>query len=107
MFTFSCNWRDKIMDLIFYGVNAGSCYILWIFLHFAATQLYVKYCVGTTFLDMIYSVLYVPSPHCQGLSWVIFHGSRNISAMWFILGTYTSSILIQNIWYHASKKEMK
>jgi hypothetical protein len=94
---FDVKWSDRVMSLLFHGSNVASCYLSWVILNFTAAQLYIKYCVGTTFIDMIYSIFYVPSPHCQGLSWVIFHGSRNITAMWFIIGTYMSSIFLQNM----------
>ena len=94
---FDVKWRDRVTEIFLHGSNVAFCYLSWVVLHFMAAQLYLKYCVGTTFLDMIYSIFYVPSPHCQGLSWAIYHGSKNITAMWFIMGTYMSSIFLQKI----------
>jgi hypothetical protein len=95
---------DSLFEIALYVTNAAACYLIWVFLHFTATQLYIQYCVGTTFLHMIYSMFYVPSPHCQAISWVIYHGSKNIAAMWYILGTYLSSCLIKNLCFPTSSK---
>ena len=86
--------RDKLFYLALFITNSSASYIIWVLLHFISTQLYVTHCVGSRWIDILYSVVFVPSPYCQGLSWVIYTGSRQLNAMWFILGTYLSNLLL-------------
>jgi hypothetical protein len=85
----------SLFDVALFVTTASSTYLLWIGLHFLATQTYVKYCVGSTWIDVVFSIFYVSTPFCQGVSWVIYHGSRNMYLMWFVLGTFLSRLIVQ------------
>ena len=89
------SYRQYLLDCAIFITSASYTYLAWIFLHFIAAHTYVKYCVGYKWYDIILSILYIPSPYCQGLSWVIYNGSKTIATMWFVLGTYLSSILLK------------
>lgn len=96
------SFYDSLLTTAIFVTSACSAYIIWTFLHFAAAQIYIRHCVGSTWMDLLYSMIFVSSPYCQGLSWIIYHGSRQISAMWFIFGTYMSNKLLNEL-IHTSK----
>ena len=85
------------MDTAIVVMSASSIYILWILLHFIASHVYIDHCVGSSWKDIFISVFYVSSPYCQGVSWLIYNGSRQIACIWVIFGTYFSTQLLQHL----------
>lgn len=78
-------------------INISGIYLLWIFLHFLASQLYVKMCVPNTLIGFFMSPFMTATPHCQGLRWIIYNSGSMINNMWIILGAWIcSTILIVN-----------
>lgn len=86
LFIFSC---------IKFFIKISGVYLLWILLHFAASHMYIKFCVPSSFFGFIISPFMTASPHCQGLRWIIYTGANTINNMWVILGTWLCSYLIQ------------
>ena len=74
--------------------NASSIYLMWIFLHFFASQLYIKFCVPYTFWGLITSPFLTASPHCQGLRWVVYNGANIINNMWVFIGSWICSYIL-------------
>ena len=66
--------------------NVIGSYILWIFIHYFATQLYVGFCANWSIKGLIMSPFLVTMPHCVGLLWCINQGVYNLQAMWILLG---------------------
>jgi len=89
--------KEYFIEIAIFICSASSMYVLWVFLHFIASHIYIEHCVGKTFIDIIFSVIYTSSPYCQGLSWMIYTGSRQIATMWMVLGTYVSSKLMKGL----------
>jgi hypothetical protein len=78
-------------------INVGGIYLLWIFLHYLASHLYVKLCVPNTIFGFVMSPFMTATPHCQGLRWVIYNSANMINNMWIVLGSWIcSTILIVN-----------
>ena len=75
--------------------NICGIYLLWIFLHFTAAQLYVKFCTYNSVSGFLLSPFLANSIHCNGLRWTINQGAMSINSMWIVLGTYISSKLIE------------
>jgi len=75
-------------------INISGIYLLWIFLHFLASQLYVKLCVPNTIVGFLLSPFMTATPHCQGLRWIIYNSGSMINNMWIVLGTWISSRLL-------------
>ena len=77
---------------------ATKIYILWLIIHFTATQLYVYLCVPNTIIGLIISPFLISSPHCKALRWCFYNGANMIDNMWLVFGTWFSSkILIPNV----------
>jgi hypothetical protein len=88
------NYTLKIIKII---INISWIYLLWIFLHYLASQLYVKMCVPYSVVGFLLSPFMVATPHCQGLRWIIYNSAIIINNMWIIFGAWiTSNILIIN-----------
>lgn len=93
---------EKIYDVFYYFCNLCSLiykilgiYLLWICVHYFASHLYVKICVPNTLLGFIMSPFMIPTPHCQGLRWIIYNAANMINNMWIITGSWIcSNILI-------------
>ena len=94
-------FTDKCSSFIYktflYLLNISGIYLIWISLHFIASQLYIYYCVPKTLYGFIMSPLMIPAPHCQGLRWVVYNSANIITNMWVILGTWVCSVLVINI----------
>ena len=75
--------------------NICGIYLLWIFLHFIGSHLYVKLCTHYSISGFLLSPFLANSIHCTGLRWIINQGAMSINSMWIVLGTYVSSKLIE------------
>ena len=91
MAIFSLNCFYKYIK---FTLKASGIYLLWISLHYGASHLYIKFCVPNTFYGYLISPFLTPTPHCQGLRWVIYRGAEIINNMWFLLGTWLATSLI-------------
>jgi len=75
-------------------IKISGIYIVWIFLHYIASQLYVKICVPNTIIGFLMSPFMTATPHCQGLRWIVYNASNIINNMWLILGSWICSLLM-------------
>jgi hypothetical protein len=95
--------KEYIVDKFkFHMSPAISMYVVWVLLHYVSSHLYLEYCVGNSIYGFVMSIFYVSTPFCQGLSWIIFTGSRQMLGMWIIIGTYVSGKLLYGLF---KKKE--
>ena len=75
----------------------SGIYLLWIFLHYMASHLYVRLCVPSTLFGFIMSPFMTATPHCQGLRWIVYNAANMINNMWIVFGAWIcSTILIIN-----------
>lgn len=98
------NYYKWFFEYLLFFLSASSTYIAWIILHFIASHCYLHYCVGYGYLDIIFSTIYVSTPFCQGLNWLIYNGSKNIITMWFLFGTYLSNLLLKYLFIPPTEK---
>lgn len=68
-------------------------YLIWIFIHFFSSHLYVKYCTSYTIIGFLSAPILIASPHCVGLRWCIMRGADTITTMWIVLGTWMATKL--------------
>jgi len=80
-----------MFKLLQFFINISGIYILWIFLHYIASHLYVKLCVPNTVMGFLLSPFMTATPYCQGLRWIIYNGANMINNMWIILGTWIAA----------------
>ena len=88
---FSFKYTYNLVRII---VNVSGIYLLWIFLHFLASHLYVKLCVPNTIVGFLVSPFMTATPHCQGLRWIVYNASNVINNMWITLGAWLCSLLL-------------
>jgi hypothetical protein len=79
---------------IIYIINISGIYILWVFLHYIASHLYINFCVPKTMYGFILSPFMIPTPHCQGLRWIVYNGANIINNMWIVLGSWLCSTIV-------------
>ena len=72
-------------------INISGIYLVWIFLHYIASHLYVRLCVPSTIFGFLLSPFMTATPHCQGLRWIVYNAANIINNMWVILGTWIMS----------------
>lgn len=86
-----------IIKTICFLFNTLKIYMLWVSLHYVASQLYIELCVPKTVFGFLASPFITSTPQCQSLRWVIYNGANIISNMWIVLGTWiTTTLLIVN-----------
>jgi hypothetical protein len=75
-------------------INITGIYLVWIFLHYIASHLYVRMCVPSTLIGFLLSPFMTATPHCQGLRWIVFNAANMINNMWIILGAWIMSNIL-------------
>ena len=75
-------------------ISISGIYLIWIFLHYLASHLYVKLCVPNTIVGFLISPFMTATPHCQGLRWIVYNAANMINNMWIILGAWICSTLL-------------
>ena len=85
---FSFGYGIKFISVF---INITGIYLVWIFLHYIASHLYVRMCVPSTVVGFLLSPFMTATPHCQGLRWVVFNAANMINNMWIILGAWIMS----------------
>ena len=78
-----------------YEVTGG--FILWIIIHYIASNLYHRFCAELTLIGFIKSIFVAQSPHCIALRWVIYNGGLAINNMWLSIGIWFTGKLIKKI----------
>jgi hypothetical protein len=63
-------------------------YIMFILLHYAASNLYPCMCTPLTVMGFIMSPFMVLAPHCEAMRWVIGFTGTQIRNMWIWIGGY-------------------
>jgi len=82
------NYVNKIIKI---GLGVIGIYLLWILLHYAASHLYVKWCVPNTMYGFLLSPFLVATPYCTGLRWLMYTGANTIHNMWILFGSWIST----------------
>ncbi len=89
---FIFSYTYKFFKIMF---SVSGVYLLWIFLHYFASQLYVKICVPNTVIGFVMSPFMTATPHCQGLRWVVYNAANMINNMWIICGSFICSSILK------------
>ena len=87
-------WIADYAHWVLACIGVSGIYFVWIFLHYVASHLYIKFCVPSTIFGFILSPFMTATPHCQGLRWVITNAANMINNMWVVLGAWICSTLL-------------
>jgi len=71
--------------------DASKIYLLWVLLHFSASQVYVPICSPFSFWGFIITPILAATPQCKALRWIINTGGSTMETMWVILGVWLCS----------------
>jgi hypothetical protein len=69
-------------------------FILWIVLHYVASNIYPVLCCELSLVGLIKSIFMTQTPQCVALRWLIYNGGSVINSMWMTLGLWLSSKLV-------------
>jgi len=82
-----------ISQLILNIISNPICRILLLYTtcilaHYAASHMYIYFCVPLSFLGLFMSPFMALTPHCQAFRWIIYNGGLIITMMWFLIGNW-------------------
>jgi hypothetical protein len=77
--------------------DIAGIFILWIILHYAASNLYPQFCAELSILGFIKSIFVTQAPHCVALRWVINNGSNVINSMWASIALWFTTKVFKNL----------
>jgi len=77
--------------------EAAGVFILWIIIHYIASNLYPKFCTELTFLGFIKSMFVAQAPHCIALRWIIYNGGIAINSMWISIAFWATTKMLKKI----------
>jgi hypothetical protein len=82
---------NYLFKIVKFFIGIAGIYIIWIFLHYVASHLYVRFCVPHTLYGFLLSPFLVATPYCIGLRWLVNNGANTIHSMWILLGSWFGS----------------
>jgi len=85
------NSYETFYNIFSFFVKTTGVYLLWIFLHYVSSQLYIELCVPKTITGFFMSPFMTATPQCQSLRWVVYNGANIINNMWILFGTWICS----------------
>ena len=77
--------------------DIAGIFILWIILHYVASNLYPRFCAELSILGFIKSIFVTQAPHCVALRWVINNGSNVINSMWASIALWFTTKVFKNL----------
>jgi hypothetical protein len=77
--------------------DIAGIFILWIMLHYVASNLYPRFCAELSILGFIKSIFVTQAPHCVALRWVINNGSNVINSMWASIALWFTTKVFKNL----------
>lgn len=80
-----------------YIIDVAGIFILWIILHFIASNLYPIFCVELSFLGFVKSIFVAQTPYCIAMRWVIYNGGNSINSMWVSFGLWITAKMFKKI----------
>jgi hypothetical protein len=88
-------YSKKVFGVIFkigeWVIKISGVYLVWIALHFFASQFYIQLCAPKTIYGFLVSPFLIATPHCQALRWIVYNGANAINNMWIVMGTWFCS----------------
>ena len=84
----------RIICKINYVLSISKVYLVWILIHYATSQCYVKFCTPPNIYGFIMSPLLSSAPHCKAMRWAIYTGANTIESMWIIIGTWICAKMV-------------
>jgi hypothetical protein len=77
--------------------EAAGAFILWIIIHYVASNLYHRFCAELTLIGFIKSMFVAQTPHCIALRWVIYNGGLAINNMWISIAFWVTTKILKKI----------
>ena len=84
--------------------NICGIYVLWVFIHYTSTHLYIHFCTPKTITGFLMSPFMAAAPHCQALRWGIYNGGNSIVSMWLTMGVWLVGYITPLAYFNRDKK---
>jgi hypothetical protein len=88
-----------------YLYDVAGIFALWIVIHYAAANLYPRFCAETSVFGFIKSIFVAQAPHCVGMRWLIYNGGNVINSMWVSVALWFSTKIFNNLLAVKKKEE--
>uniref|UniRef100_A0A6C0KY56 Transmembrane protein n=1 Tax=viral metagenome TaxID=1070528 RepID=A0A6C0KY56_9ZZZZ len=79
---------------MYFIYDATKIYILWVVMHYGASQIYAPVCSPYSLWGFIVTPILAVTPQCKALRWIINTGGNTMETMWFILGAWFCTKII-------------
>lgn len=86
--------KSTAISGLYFVYDASKIYILWLVLHFIASQAYPPICSPYSIWGFIITPILAATPQCKALRWVINTGGSTMELMWLIFGTWVCTKII-------------
>jgi len=77
--------------------EVAGIFILWISIHFIASNLYAQFCAELTILGFVKSIFVAQAPHCIALRWIIYNGGLAINSMWTSIALWVTTKMFKKL----------
>jgi hypothetical protein len=83
---------------LFYSVyEVAGIFILWVMIHFIASNLHHRFCTELTFTGFINSIFVAQTPYCIAFRWIIYNGGLAINNMWISIAFWLTTKIFKKI----------
>jgi hypothetical protein len=77
--------------------EVAGIFILWITIHYIASNLYPMFCAELSLLGFVKSIFVAQAPHCIALRWIIYNGGLAINSMWISIALWVTTKMLKKI----------
>lgn len=77
--------------------DVAGIFILWIVIHYIASNMYAKFCAEVGVVGFIKSIFVAQAPHCIAMRWIIYNGGNVINNMWLSIGVWLTGKLLKDL----------
>jgi hypothetical protein len=77
--------------------DIAGIFILWIIIHYCASNLYANYCAELSISGFIKSAFIAQEPHCVAMRWIIYNGGNMINSMWISIAVWVTTKVFNNL----------
>jgi hypothetical protein len=78
-------------------VDVAGIFLMWIIIHYIASNLYASFCAELTLFGLIKSVFVAQAPHCVAMRWIVYNGGNVINNMWLSIGMWFTGKIFRDI----------
>ena len=90
-------FKQYISSASTWVVDVAGIFLMWIIIHYIASNLYASFCAELTLFGLIKSAFVAQAPHCIAMRWVVYNGGNVINNMWLSIGLWLTGKLFRDM----------